>query len=207
MGSITSRKQARAIMGTNFFGLQEAIQHFGVSPSRRQLAALSEVPFTEATLTECKDTHILVAVFPLSILDIRGKVGTKLFYDRDWRNKDAFVRGRGKGVANWHLVRKTPVANSTSKTWDEQQALLAANEYVPTACTMTHTIIGHFLATGVRLFENIWVRCSDLVWNIWNNRRVSVGGFGADGLDFDSYLGDCRGRVSIIGVSVARKFD
>ncbi|MFZ2643502.1 MAG: hypothetical protein WA117_21095, partial [Verrucomicrobiia bacterium] len=69
----------RGIMGRNFFGVEEAIKHFGVNPSPEQLAALSEIPFSEARLREVKDTHVLVAVVPLSILDIRGKVERKLF--------------------------------------------------------------------------------------------------------------------------------
>ena len=79
----TSQKRAREIMGKNFFGVEEAIKHFGVNPTRQQLAALSEIPFSEAVLEQSKDTHILVAVFPLSILEIRGKVERKLFYNHE----------------------------------------------------------------------------------------------------------------------------
>jgi len=59
----TSQKLAREIMGTNFFGIEEAIKHFGVNPSKQQLAALAEVPFSEEVLRSAKDTHVLVAVF------------------------------------------------------------------------------------------------------------------------------------------------
>ena len=45
-----SQKRAREIMGHNMFGVEEAIKHFGVNTSRQQLAALSDIPFTEATL-------------------------------------------------------------------------------------------------------------------------------------------------------------
>ena len=50
----TSQKRAREIMGRNYFGIEEAIRHFRVNPSRQQLAALAEVPFTEATLEELR---------------------------------------------------------------------------------------------------------------------------------------------------------
>jgi len=198
----TTQKLARAI-GIPVFGIEEAVQHFGVKPTRAQLSALAEIPFTEAELRECKDTHILVAVFPMSILEIRGKDERKLFYSHEdaWYNKQAFAKDRGE--AAWHLVRKTPVANSTSKIWDEQQALLAKNEETPTARVMVYTIIGHFLATGERLFENIYVRCSD-VDSI--GYRVVVGYFGSDGLG----VGNCRWdgyRSSDIGVASARKFE
>ena len=113
----TSQKKAREIMGTNMFGIEDAIKHFGVNPSKAQLAALGEVPFSEETLEACKATHVLVAVFPMSILDIRAKVKGELwqaFYNQDWYNKEAFAKDRGE--IGWHLIRKTPVENSTNKT-------------------------------------------------------------------------------------------
>ena len=195
----TSQKRTREIMGRNYFGIEEAIQHFGVNPSRQQLAAIAEVPFTEATLEECQNTHILVAVFPMSITEVRSKVSNqRLFYNQDWYNKEAFAKDRGE-VA-WHLVRKTPVPNSTSKTWPEQQVLLAKNEETPTARVMVYAIIGHFLVTGERLFERIYVRCSDV--DSYGG-RVFVGLFGADGLSVKNYWDDDRDDG--IGLASARK--
>lgn len=197
----TSQKRARKIMDRNCFGIEEAIKHFRVNPSKQQLAALSEVPFSEETLKECVNTHILVAVFPLSISGIRGKVsgGQLLFYEQDWYNKQAFAQD--KGEVSWQLIRKTPVANSTSKNWPEQQALLAQNEETPQARVMVYAIIGHYLATGERLFEDVWVRCSDIGSDGY---RVFVGCFAADGLRVDGGGWD-DGRRGCLGVSSARK--
>ena len=197
----TSQRQAREIMGTNMFGIEDAIKHFGVNPSKAQLAALSEVPFSEEVLTSCKDTHVLVAVFPLSILDIRTQVKgepTRLFYDQSWYNKEAFAKDRGE--IGWHLIKKTPVENSTSKSWDEQQALLGKHDETPKAQVMVYAIIGHFRSTGERLFEKVWVRCSDLGSD---GGRVDVGIFGADGLRVSDDWDD--GRDSHLGLSVSRK--
>jgi hypothetical protein len=196
----TSQKRAREIMGKNFFGVVEAIKHFGVNPSKQQLAYLAEVPFTEEQLSSCKDTHVLVAVFPMSILDIRGKVERKLFCSHDdaWYNKQAFAKD--KGEVGWQLVHKVPVADSTNKTWNEQQALLSKDEETPKAQVMVYTIVGHFLATDERLFENIYVRCSDLDSD---GDRVYVGSFAAKGLNVDSWDGDYRNCY--IGRSAARK--
>lgn len=102
----------------------------------------------------------------------------------------------------WKLVRKTPVANSTSKTWSEQQALLMSNEETPTARVMVYMIIGHFLATGERLFEKVYVRCLDLDSDGY---RVNVGSFDSNGLFVGNYWDDLR--YDRIGVSAARKFD
>jgi len=190
---------ARAIMGTNFFGIEEAIKHFGVNPSKQQLAYLTEVPFVEEVLKSCKDTHVLVAVFPMSILDIRGKVERKLFYSHDdaWHDKQAYAKY--KGEVGWHLVRKVPVADLTNKTWDEQQALLSKDEETPNVQVMVYTIIGHFLATGERLSQNIYLRCSSLGSDGY---RVIVGIFDPKGLIVDDWS---DGRHGDIGLSAARK--
>lgn len=198
----TSQKLARAIMGKNFFGIEEAIKHFGVNTTKQQLAYLAEVPFSEEVLKSCKDTHILVAVFPLSILDIRGVTrkleNQTLFYSQDWYDKQAFAKD--KGEVGWQLVRKEPIVNSTSKTWNDQQALLSKDEETPTARIVVYTMVGHFLATGERLFEKIYVRCADLDSDGY---RVRVGYFVAEGLSVYNYWDDSR--YGNIGVSSARK--
>ena len=196
----SSEKRAREIMGRNFFGIEEAIKHFGVNPSEAQTAALSEVPFTEEVLEFCKDTHVLVAVFPMSILDIRGKVERTFFYSHEdsWYNKESFARD--KGEIGWRLVRENPVSDSTSKNWDEQQALLGKDEETPSAQVMVYTIIGHYLATGERLFENVYVRTSSVVSD---GHRVRVGFFGQRGLFVVNWWDD--GRFGGVGVSSARK--
>lgn len=196
----TSQKRAREIMGRNIFGIEEAIKHFGVNPSKRDLAYMAEVPFSEEVLSACKDTHILVAVFPMSILDIRGKAERGLFYSYEdaWYNKQSFAKD--KGSMGWQLVRKTAVENSTSKNWNEQQALLSKDEETPKAQVMGYTIIGHYLATGERLFEKLYVRCVDLDSG---GGRVSVGSFDAKGLYVDDWSDSARNEA--LGLSSARK--
>jgi len=198
----TSQKLAHGIMGTNFFGITEAARHFGVNPSVQQLAALAEVPFSEEVLRSCKDTHVLVAVFPLLILGIREidrkQSNQTLFYAQDWYIKEPFAKD--KGEIGWQLVRKEPVTGSTSKNWCEQQALLSKDEGTPKAQVVVYTTIGHFLATGERLFEKLYVRCSDLVSD---GHRVHVGFFGADGLDIDHW--DANLRFDLFGLVAYRK--
>jgi hypothetical protein len=201
----TTQKAARTIMGNNFFGIEEAVNHFGVRPARYQLSALAEIPFTEAELREAKDTHVLVAVFPLSILDIRDCVkakefpnGQRFFCEEDWFNKQAFAKDCGD--VHWALVRKTPVENSTSKNWQEQQSFLSDKEETPKAQVMVYAIIGHFLAMGERLFEKFYVRCSD-VGLIGN--RAFVGHFVVDGLSVaEVWATDCHDSL---GLSSVRK--
>lgn len=197
----TSQAMARKIMGKNFFGIEEAIKYFGVQPKKNE--RLSVIEWTEEELRKVSDTHVLVAVFPLSILEIRRRcVARNFFYSHEdaWYETQAFARE--KGETGWALVRKTPVPNSTSKTWQEQQVLLSKEEETPTACVMVYTIIGHYLATGERLFENVYVRCSDVDSD---GDRVYVGQFLAYGL-YIYYFWDGFDH-DYIGVSSARKPD
>lgn len=197
-----SLRRAREIMGKSFFGIEEAVKHFGVNPTQEQLVALSEIPFSEEVLEQTKNTHILVAVFPLSILEIRGKMQNKgLLYNQDWYNKEPFAKEPGH--VSWQLVRKTPVPNSTSKNWQEQQSLLSSNDEVPTAQVMVYTIIGHHLSTGKRLFEKVYVRCSDVSSLDYH---VYVGCFDSAGLDVSNYWGGYRNNIGV-GLASARKFN
>ena len=215
----SSQIRAREIMGQNvlgielagwnMFGIEEAIKHFGVSPSRQQLAILADVPFTDATLEACKKTHILVAMFPLSIIEICGKTNSGLFHEPSWYNRESFANDRGD--VSWQLVLKTPVRNSTNKTWDAQQALISQDDETPTARVVVYTIIGHYLATsggpssplakGEQLFPSIQVRCVDLASY---GSRVIVGPFDySDGLHipnywFDNTYGDRIGLSSAL---------
>jgi len=198
--SNTNQKRAREIMGKNFFGIEEAIKYFGVNPSEEQLKTLSEISFSEDVLRELKDTHILVAVFPISILEIRERAERNLFYSHEnsWYNDQSFARE--KGTISWELVKKTPVPNSTSKSWKEQQKLLQDNEQVPSAQIMVYTIIGHYLATKERLFENIYVRTSSLDSG---GHRVDVCNFDSDGLRVGDYWDG--GRLDALALASSQK--
>lgn len=197
-----SHDGAREIMGKNFFGIPEAIKRFGINPTRRQQAMLSEIPFTPEELMMCKDTHILVAVFPLSICDIRSKVANNsktLLCKQDWYDNQTFAND--KGEASWQLILKTPVANSTNKNWSEQQPFITSDEEVPTAQMMVYAIIGYYLNTGERLFENAHVRTSSLD-SIGDH--VIVDNFDDEGLHVNSYWDSHRS--SLVGLSAARKW-
>lgn len=171
-------QRAREIMGTNFFGPDDASTHFGVTPSKAQLEALSEIPFTEEELIEKRQSHILAACFPLSVSDIRRRVRSEMFCEDLWYDEELFANRRGSTC--WQLVRKSPVESSISKSWDEQRALLAKQEYSPLASVLIYIIIGHFLKTGECLFPGLYVRCQDVDSH---GGGVYLGNFGSEGLD------------------------
>lgn len=163
-------KRARKILELNFFGVEEAMKWFGVNPTTEDLAKLAKIPFSDEMLRKHKDTHILVAVFPLSIVEVRERAiqiteeGETPFTERCWYKNRVFACNRGE--AGWSFVRKTPRPSGCklriAPTIVSEISLVQEDvEGVPSARVMVYTIIGHFLATRERLFTNIWVRCSD----------------------------------------------
>lgn len=155
-----SLHRAREIMGANFHGPDQVAEHFRVRFTEPELEKLRFMPFTTATLESCKDTHVLVAGYPLSILEVKKRAKPH-FWNQDWYNGEAFAK-KTKPELRWYLVRKQAVKDSFSKTWTEQLTLLPEGEIVPKACVMVYTIILHFLTTGERLFEKDYVRCEDV---------------------------------------------
>ncbi len=171
-GTSTSQKLARMIMGANFYDIEDAKKHFGVSPTKGQLAFLTRVPYTEEVLRACKDTHILVAVFELSILDVLDATkrfgGSKfqgVFEIGEFFHPALSERERilsEKCELGWYLVRKKAVADSTHKTSAEQQALLGLDEKIPSCQLLVYTITGHMFKGGEVWFKDFWVRTSAL---------------------------------------------
>lgn len=206
-----SQKRALEIMGKNFFGPEEAIKHLMVKPSEQQLADLAIIPFFEEVLEQSRNTHVLVAVFPLSILEIRSKVERKLFrrygdvawYDNAWYDKLAFASDCGK-KASWRLVRKALVADFRKETLAEHKALLGNDDETPSARVMTYVIIGHCLATGERLFgHNKYARTSSCASN---GLSVFVGNFDHSGLQFiDCFYEEAYSPCYKIGLASARR--
>jgi hypothetical protein len=185
-GSIStiSQKRAREIMSKNFFGVEEAVKYFRINPTRQQLATLSDIPFSEALLEQSKNTHVLIAVFPLSILEIRDKVDPKLFYNHEdaWYDKQSFAKEAGE--VSWQLIRKVSVDDSMPKNWQEQQALFGKNEEMPTAQALVYMAIGYFLSTGEQFMERKYA-CTSSVDSSGN--RVYISDVGLDGLGISDY--------------------
>ena len=179
----TSHERASKIMGRNLFSTFAAQDFLHICPTKRELGSFDEIPFSEEVLTACRETHILVAVFPISICELDYKLTNERLIrlvgsERHERfSTEAFANDRGK--AGWHLVRKTPINNSTGETWEQQRLLLGQDEETPSARVMIYMIMGHFKATGERLFEQIGVRCSD---RDSDGLHVVVGPFISDGL-------------------------
>ena len=197
-GETSSQRAVRKIMGKNFLGIPEVVEHFGaISPA--DLIALQTIPFDEETLKACAETHILVADVGLSLLNVRQKARKGLFCPQDWFDNEEFAKRTE--TARWRLIRKIPVEGLFSKNWGEQQALIDDSiSEVPSARQVVYTMILHFLATGERLFEKVYVRTSDVDSD---GSPVDVGGFDGAGLGVVAWY--VSGHLDDLGLASARK--
>jgi hypothetical protein len=188
----TNLQYAREIMGQNFFGIDDAQKHLAIVPTGAQVASLFSVPFSEGCLELYKDTHILIAVFPISIAEMRTRIGKRLFnmLDTNWCLRHVFAKY--KCPLGWYLVRKTALEGSRFNALHTQCKLLGKDETVPTTNIMTYTLVGYALSKNEHLFQDILVRCSDsaTVKIVHNEQTKDITskvmiGFGKHGLQIE----------------------
>jgi len=192
-----SQERAKEIMGKNFFGIDEAIRYlgicaitqedfmtllgipftaetiaaidkYGLNPMKQQLNALYRVPFSEERLLQDKDTHVLVAVFPISVLEIESNITNKRIFRLPDRYRQ-FTFANERHEASWHLVKKYHVEGSTGTDWKNakslkvQKELLGSLDKLPTARVILYTILGTYLSTGEILFNET---------TVWSSSRI-----------------------------------
>ncbi|MCG2701253.1 hypothetical protein L6267_03745 [Candidatus Parcubacteria bacterium] len=163
--STKSQKIARAIMGGNYFGIEENMIHFKIKPTKKQLNTLSEVRYSADILEACKDTHLLIATFPMSISDIYSRVDKNtldvLCNINDVSNEQGYKVIREKCTIRWNLIKKEFVSGSFRKREEDQLELLSEDEKVPRSNLVVYVVIGNYLETKKCLFEYKAGNCSD----------------------------------------------
>lgn len=198
---------ARDILGGDFITPNEVVQARDQSYSDAQLTAFQSTLPSKEILEWLKVNNYMLVPGPsktLSLLDVR-RLNDALFYSKDgkgWYSESGETFSRTDTVSPvWLALRKSPVPDSTSKTWGEQQTLLGNDEYFPNAAEVTWGLTTYKEVRGTYLMDNIWVRTSSA---LSDDRRVYVGGFSSVGLGVLSWW-DGR-RSSVLGLSSARKF-
>jgi len=177
-----TQKRAKEIMGDNFFGIKEGKKFFKI-PNYKEFNTLElekEIPFSETLLEKVRDTHLLIAVFPLSIIQMR-EIVSHLFPDQIWYNNEPFAKRCGR--MGWQLVCKTETTPKSSSKELTKQQLGGEKNKIPTAQILVYSIIGHYLNTGERLFESSYVYTSSFTES---KSPVVVGCFDLRGLKIEN---------------------
>lgn len=195
---------AQSILGADFITPEEVTSaRPSIVYTDEETHKLAESLPPLKVLKWCKDNSYAVMPAPptaMSTLDVR-EIQSAHFYTKTggWYANQKFAH-EDKTSFGWLAIKKTPVSNSTSKNWNEQNKLLSALEKVPNAAEMSWFITTYFEVRGVRLFEGVYVWTSSLDSD---GGRVYVGSFDAGGL-YVSYYWD-GGRDGALGLSAARK--
>lgn len=214
-------KLARALMGQNFFGVEEYATLYGVNFSKKQLREVSEFPWGEDVLNgpcsfnkgkTVRETHFAFLGVdklngsPLTITkfqELHPASGQPKFYSYApsscWYTGHPFAVDKTMKL-RWYLLLKDIVPNSTSTSWNDQKAMLPAEYEVPTAVEETAKDLYVPRQTG-GVYPNlkVYARVDDLSSD---GDRVHVGDChdGSVGVDYwndDGY--------SFVGLGASRK--
>lgn len=205
MAALPDYTLAKSILGGDFITAEEImVARPDVVYSPEQIAQLAATIPSGETLALLKGYGYGLMPQPpqtRSLLEIRASkpdhFSTKT---GGWYENQEFAKKNNRLGAVWLAVKKTPVNGSTSKIWDEQNKLLTEAEYVPNAAETSWFITIFFDVRGVRLFENVHIRTSNIGSR---GGRVVVGNV-AEGLHIYYYWDDIR--HDSLGLASARKF-
>lgn len=207
-----SQERARNIVGKNFLGAEEVAEHFGIRLSPEEQEKVRQIPFSERTLLECKDSHILLLGVarddsgnPLTIARLRQmfpRGGQPRFrsYPKPAAVSESYA-SKETPQLRWYLIAKGLVEESRSKPYWQQEKLLAENQYRERAVVYVYMMFLMFKARGEYIFR------TDLVWSSCagsDGAPVAAGYFDREGL----YVSDWWLRPDVhFGIAPARKPD
>jgi len=214
------QKLARAVMGKNFFGVEDWSALYGVNFTQKQLRQVAEFPWGEDILNSIcplcgkvvKDCHFAFVGLdrvngkPLTILklqEIHPATGQPKFYSyapSAWYSEQKFAEETTMSF-RWYLLHQNIVPKSESKTYDEQKAMLAVDYEVPSAVAEATKDLLVFKKTGNFVNSSRYARC-EVVSSF--GYRVGVGLFGESGL-LVGYFWDGY-RYGDFGLAASRKF-
>lgn len=191
----TSLAEAKAIMGNNFHNPEGWAKACGFRLSKAHKEIFAGVPFSAELPNLVKDTHILVPILKLSVMQLHAKHNA-LFYSKEdpWYSAEEFATEQAD--VGWMLLRREILPGSTSKTYIEQQAMLPEGEYLPSAAELLQAIVCHAVLSGERLLPDVYARTSSVDSY---GRRVGLGYFGAGGLHVDAWRDYANSYISAVG--------
>lgn len=195
---------AQSILGIDFITPEEVTKaRPSIVYTAEQITALVGSLPSEDVLKWCKENDYAVMPAPpnpMSVFDVREILSVNFNLNTRGLRADTGSTHEKKTSFGWLMLKKTPVANSTSITWNEQNKLLSKLEGVPNAAEMSWFITTYFEVRGVRLLEMVYVRTSSTGsggGHIYIGCRCILG-LGSDD-SWDDYKTDC------IGLSAARR--
>jgi hypothetical protein len=224
VGSIESRL-ARVVLGRNIFTDADWMSYYDAKFTKKQIREAGKFPWGEDVLNSpcpfnsgklVKDTHFAFLGIsgingqPLTVakwLELHPATGQPKFYF----NTDPWHLGQPHTDVTtmqlrWYLMLRDIVPGSTSKTPEEQVAMLPEGYEVPTTIMEVTKDILVFRKTGERPNGSRWAACTE---RTVKTDKVSagyvscVGDFDERGLNVDCWNGL---RDNLVGLGASRKF-
>ena len=217
---LSGQELARAILGRNFFGIEEWSFFYGIKFSKKQLRKIPEFPWSEDVLNapcpfykdkKIKETHFAFLGLdtfkgePLNILkwqELHPPTDQPRFYSYapdNWYAKELFAITLVH-TFRWYLMLLEVIPNSSNKTYPEQITMLPIGYEAPQAIEEVTKSILYYQKNGIFLNPIMYGRCRDITSD---GLCVSVGHFNWEGLG----ISNCQGgyRDPIIGIAASRK--
>lgn len=216
-GSI-HQKLARALLGQNFFGVEEWSALHGIIFTKKQFREVAEFPWGEDVLNSpcpwnngklIRETHTAFLGLeklkgePLTILkwhDIYPATGQPKFYFNE--NSGYKENDFTKNITcqfRWYLMLKEIVPNSTDKKPADQPGMLPKEYEIPTAISEVTKDLLYFRKNNVRLNPIKWARTEEMTSHDYFS---CVGYFNERGLYVNYWIGNPHSGV---GVGASRK--
>lgn len=157
-GDTPSQAAARAIMGTNFYGLPEVVRHFG-QVTIEQRVVLSRVPFSEQILRDCADSHVLFLDMGQSIVSMAYQFSN--FMGHIWESGRLARYGFATNTAapTWRLIRKTTIPRSVNVAVHRQGEVLREHDMIPGPREVFCLCLLHRLEGHGRLMNHRYALC------------------------------------------------
>ena len=154
-----SQIAAKKILGDRFLGVEEVAKHYDPDFKISHIAALWDVPIPLPVLERGKETHILVAGLPISVLDIK-KRHARLFnkaniYNEEWYKP--WSHSRTKMTLGWHWL---PVIEKSDSGYNGAGFVKQGNSLK--VVEVAYAAILYYLVSGKRLYHDYYVWCQDL---------------------------------------------
>lgn len=211
------QKLARAILGKNFFGIEDWSALYGVNFSGKQLRAVAEFPWGEDILNApcpfskgklIRETHVAYLGLdrymgkPLTIMkwqEVHPITGQPRFYSYP-QDKDEKFANQPTCAFRWYLMSLQIVPDSESKTYQDQVAMLPAEYEVPFAVEEVTKDLLYYRKNDTFLNPSRYGRCQDVSSYGY---RVGVGCLGSKGLNVYCWIDDYRDVD--VGLAASRK--
>lgn len=156
---------AKRIMGSNFVGIDDLDERAGHPFLPEDFDFFSKIPFPAEFLERHQNSHILIPGLGMSILEAHIQVPLfRSIFNSDpwWITEDFAVESRTD--RRWYLLRRAALPETVDRPYADQAKIVEENgEIVPRGCELICAIIFYYLATGIRIFENVKSYCSDIL--------------------------------------------